>query len=64
MGEKDEVLEAGVEMGLLFEADNLLEVGVVNVCINPKQSLENSLHDVPEVHGKWSPYNAKQRVTC
>lgn len=62
MGEKDEVLEAGVKMGLLFETDNLLEVGVVNMCINPKQSLEDSLHDVPEVNRKRSPYNAKQRV--
>ena len=64
MGEKDEVLEAGVKMGLLLEADNLLKVGVVNMCIDPKQSLENSLHNVPEVNRKRSPYGAKRRETC
>ena len=49
MGEKDEVLETGIEMSLLFETDNLLEVGVVNMCINPKESLKNILYNVPEI---------------
>lgn len=49
MDEKDEVFEAGVQMGLLFETDNLLKVRVIYMCINPEQSLENSLHNVPEV---------------
>ena len=47
--EQNEVLEAGVKMSLLLEADNLLKVRVIYVGINTKQALEYCLHYFLEV---------------
>ena len=47
--EQNEVLEAGIKMSLLLEADNLLKVGVIYVGINTKQALEYCLHYFLEV---------------
>ena len=37
---QNEVLETGIEMGLLFKANNLLEMRAVDVGIYTKQALE------------------------
>jgi hypothetical protein len=47
------VLETGIEMGLLFKANNLLEMGVVSMGIDPKQALEYCLYYFLEVRWKW-----------
>jgi hypothetical protein len=54
MSKEDEVFKASVQMSLLFETDNLLKVGMINVRINPKQPLEYRLYHIPEVHWKRS----------
>lgn len=43
------MLEAGIEMCLFLEADNLLKMRVVNVGINTEQPLEYGLHDIFKV---------------
>ena len=56
MSKEDEVLKASVQMSLLFETNNLLKVGMIDVRVNPKQPLEYRLYHIPEVH--W------ERSTC
>lgn len=47
--EVDEVLETGVQVGLCTQKHDVLEVGVVDVCIDTEQPLEDHLDDVEEV---------------
>jgi hypothetical protein len=47
--EQNEVLEAGVKMSLLLEADNLLKVRMIYVGINTEQALEYCLYYFLEV---------------
>jgi len=50
---QNEVLETGIEMGLLFKANNLLEMRVVDVGIYTKQALEYCLRYFLEVWWEW-----------
>jgi len=65
---QNEVLETGIEMGLLFKANNLLEMRVVDVGINPKQALEYCLYNFLEVWQEWCALTeGKQnpnQITC
>ena len=47
-----EVLEGGVEVGLLAKADDALEVAVVDVGVHAEQPLEDVLHDLLERRGE------------
>lgn len=47
-----EVLEAGVQMCLFVETNNLLEMRVVDVSVDSKQTLENGLNHLLEVSWK------------
>ena len=49
LGEVHEVLEACVQMRLLPKTANTPEVGMVNVCIHPKEPLEHGAHHICEV---------------
>ena len=49
----NEVLETGIEMVLLFKANNLLEMRVVDVGIYTKQALEYCLRYFLEVWWEW-----------
>lgn len=55
MGKKNEMLEAGVEMGLLLQSDNLLKVRVIDVRVHSKQTLEYGFYNLPKVCRKGSP---------
>lgn len=50
--EVDEVLEAGIEVRLRREQHDVLEVGMVDVCIHSEEPLEDYLYDVHEVLGE------------
>lgn len=56
IGEEDEVFEASVEVSLLLEADNALEVGVVDVGVHSEQPLEDGPHHALKV--SW------ERLAC
>ena len=43
------MLEANVEMHLFLELDDHMEVGVVDVCVHPKEALQDRLDNVIEV---------------
>ncbi len=45
----DEMLETRVEMRFCWEQHHMLEVGVVNVRVNPEETLEYDFDDVDEV---------------
>lgn len=53
--EEDEVLEAGVQVGLLAQPAHLLKVRVVDVRIHAEQALEHSFGHVKEVGRKGLP---------
>lgn len=48
-------------MGFLFEAHNLLEMRVIDVCVYPEQPLKDCLHNILKIAREWSPchYHAK-----
>ena len=48
----DKVLERCVEMRLFLQRDDVIKVGVVDVCVDTKQALEDRLGDGDEVAGK------------
>lgn len=50
--EEDEVFEAGIQMILQSETENHLEVRVVDMSVDSKQSLENGLDHGEEVFGE------------
>ena len=52
VNEVDEMLETGVQMGLSAKKHDVLEVGVVNVSINSKQTLEDHFDNVLKVLGE------------
>jgi hypothetical protein len=62
MGEENEVFEASVEVGLLFQTHDLLKVGVVDVCIHSEQPLEYCPHHIPEIKWEWSTCNETQII--
>ncbi len=62
MGEENEVFEASVEVGLLFQTHDLLKVGVVDVCIHSEQPLEYCPHHIPEINWEWSTCNETQII--
>merc|ERR1711997_1191170 len=47
--EIDKVLEARVQMGLSIKLYDLLNVVVVHMTIDSKESLQNRLYDLPEI---------------
>lgn len=49
LGEVDEVLEAGVEVGLLRQSADVFEVGVVHVRVHPEEPLEDGPDHLLEV---------------
>ena len=61
VGEQNEVLEASVEMRLLFQADDALKMRVVDVCINAEETLEDGSHHLLKVRGKWNTCIAKSK---
>jgi len=65
---QNEVLETGIEMGLLFKANNLLEMRVVDVGIDTKQALEYCLYYFLEVWREWCALTEGKRnpnqITC
>jgi hypothetical protein len=54
MGEENEVFEASIEVGFLFQTHDLLKVRVVDVCIHSEQALEYCLDHVSEINREWS----------
>lgn len=50
--EEDEMLEGGVEVSLLLELHDRVEVLVVDVSVNPEQTLQDGLGHGHEVLGK------------
>ena len=46
------MLEASVEMCLCRQKHNVLEMGVIDVCVDSKKSLEDDLDDCLEVARK------------
>lgn len=46
------VLEAGVEVGFLSEAHDLFKVAVINMCIDPEETLEESFDDLDKAFGE------------
>jgi hypothetical protein len=56
--EVDEMLEAGVEVVLEAEADDVGEVGVVDVRVDPEQALEDGLDLLQEVLGEGHAHHA------
>lgn len=48
------MLEAGVQMGLLLKAHNLLKMRVIDVGIYTEQTFEYGLHYILEVWREWS----------
>ena len=53
--EVHEVLEAGVQVGLLLERADVLEVGVVYVGIHPEEALEDCADDLLEAGREGLP---------
>ena len=49
------MLEACVEVGLLLERADVLEVGVVDVCVHPEQALEDGADDLLEAGREGLP---------
>lgn len=52
LDEEDKVLERGVEMGLLLELDDRVKVLVVDVGVDPEQTLQDGLGHRHEVLGE------------
>lgn len=52
LNEVDEVLERCVQMSLFAERGNLLEMRVIDVCVDAEEALEDVLHDRLEVLGE------------
>jgi len=51
-GEEQEVLEAGVEVGLLSKRLNHREVGMIDMRVHPEEPLEDSLDHIRKVSGE------------
>lgn len=58
--EVDEMLEAGVEVSLCAEQHHVLKVGVVDVRVDSKKSLEDHSDDVHEVAGEGHSERARE----
>ena len=51
--EINEMLETCVQMCFSTQEHDVLEMGVIDMCINSKKSLEDDLNDVHEILRKW-----------
>ena len=60
INEVDEVLKAGVQVGLSSQEHYVLEVGVVYVGIHAEQSLKNNLNYVHKVLREWNTQGTRE----
>jgi len=56
LNEKDEVLEAGVEMRFFAKRSYLWEMGVVYMAVHSKQSLEDLSDNILETFGERNAF--------
>lgn len=57
LNKENKVLKGGVEVGLLLQLHHGVKVLVVNMGINPEETLQNSLCHRHKVFGKWDTCN-------
>lgn len=60
--EENKMLETSVEMSFFLETNNLLEVTVIDVCINTKHPLQNRLHEILKVWWEWHSRRRMKKI--